>query len=366
MDTPADFLSVIADGAPVADPRVAARVASPRTRQGSTDLPSASTILNCSESEKSLVQLLSSLNQGGASSGSVVSDMRSQFSKDSRYSQSESRYGTNDIAAKNGPSGNAQGFNGTDLEVTPLVYPARGIADRRRQAVGLHRGQSYASSMDSGDDRMPRKRSSFGARSIKGSQVLKRKDNESEAEASPEPRDSHHMASRDNFWALHRASEQRNGGQRRYQTETRPDSKLDGRGKENALKADRSENQSSQSPPPPPPHRGPGRSRKISDDAAATTLSASRAGRKGSQERKTSAPSKRGRGRPSKRAKRATNDDKETTFETNELGNKKDGMYGCTLSLRPCIAPWYILVLLIQSVFLGTRIDIWCLCQLQT
>ncbi|CAI5742990.1 unnamed protein product [Peronospora destructor] len=222
-DISANCFSVVGDGV---DRGAAARVASP----GFTELPSASTILNCSESEKSVVHLLSSLNQGGDPPGSVAPDVESQFSKDSTFSHSQSRYVTNCIVGNNGPSGNAKGFNDIETEAASPVYHARGIADRRRQA----RDQSYTSSKNYGDS-PPRKFSSFGARSTKRSQVLKRKANESDGEASPEPRDSHHMTSRGNFRAPHcgesAASEQRNGDQRQYQPSLKPN----GRGKESAL-----------------------------------------------------------------------------------------------------------------------------------
>ncbi|UIZ26599.1 hypothetical protein KXD40_001544 [Peronospora effusa] len=318
-DTSANCLSVVGDGATVADRRVAARVASP----GFMELPSASTILNCSESEKSLVHLLSSLNQGGAPPDSVASDVRSQFSKDSTYSQSKSSYVPNGIAGNNGPSGNAKGLNDTETEATSLVYHARGIADRRRQA----RDQSYTSSMNS-DDSPPRRCSSFGARSITGSRVLKRKANESDNEASPEPRDSHNMTSRDDFRAPHcgesAASEQRNGGQRQHQRSLR----LNGRGKESALQADTNESQSSQTPPHLPSHRVPGRSRKKIDDAVAPALITLRAGKKGPQQRKRTEPPKRGRGRPPKRDKRGKSDDEQIAVETNEEEDKENDEEG--------------------------------------
>ncbi|KAL4124625.1 hypothetical protein PRIC2_008222 [Phytophthora ramorum] len=92
-DTPTDMLSVIADSVHAVDPRVAARIASPLVHQGSAESPTAATVLNCAESEKSLVHLLSTLNQDTEPS-SMAMDLSasSQSSKDSTHRQVELRY----------------------------------------------------------------------------------------------------------------------------------------------------------------------------------------------------------------------------------------------------------------------------------
>ncbi|KAI9911735.1 hypothetical protein PsorP6_008777 [Peronosclerospora sorghi] len=95
----------IADATQVTDPRVAARTDFPRVHQGSVDSPAAATVMNCTESEKSLVQLLSSLNQSGTPI-TFPADTRSQSGNDS--SQNTLLYGSNGAATKGGPQGIAQ------------------------------------------------------------------------------------------------------------------------------------------------------------------------------------------------------------------------------------------------------------------
>ncbi|CAH0520622.1 unnamed protein product [Peronospora belbahrii] len=322
-DTPPDFLPVMSNGAPVIGSRAAARATSPRVHHGSTKLPSAATILNCAESEKSLVHLVSSLNQGGAPGSLVTSDARGQISKGSTYDQSKLRYNKSDI----GSSGSGQGCNDAEMEAATMVYSVRGVADRRRQAESPHQDHLYTSSMDSSDS-SPRERSNFAGRSIEDSHILKRKSNEGKDEASSGPRDLNTMAPRNDSEASRCGesvpSEQQNGDLRHHQTAMRLNLKTHGRGKECAHKADtNNENQSSQTPTSLPPAR-PGRSRKVTVGTVVTASSASRAGRKGTQERKTIAPPKRGRGRPPKRAKRSQNEDEKMADEKSIGDDEKE------------------------------------------
>ncbi|CAH0473936.1 unnamed protein product [Peronospora belbahrii] len=322
-DTPPDFLPVMSNGAPVIGSRAAARATSPRVHHGSTKLPSAATVLNCAESEKSLVHLVSSLNQGGAPGSLVTSDARGQISKGSTYDQSKLRYNKSDI----GSSGSGQGCNDAEMEAATMVYSVRGVADRRRQAESPHQDHLYTSSMDPSDS-SPRERSNFAGRSIEDSHILKRKSNEGKDEASSGPRDLNTMAPRNDSEASRCGesvpSEQQNGDLRHHQTAMRLNLKTHGRGKECAHKADtNNENQSSQTPTSLPPAR-PGRSRKVTVGTVVTASSASRAGRKGTQERKTIAPPKRGRGRPPKRAKRSQNEDEKMADEKSIGDDEKE------------------------------------------
>ncbi|KAI9922782.1 hypothetical protein PsorP6_000148 [Peronosclerospora sorghi] len=95
----------VSDATQVTDPRVADRTDSPRVHQGSVESPSAATVMNCTESEKSLVQLMSSLNQSGTPI-TLPADTRSQSGNDS--SQNTLRYGSNGAATKNGPQDRAR------------------------------------------------------------------------------------------------------------------------------------------------------------------------------------------------------------------------------------------------------------------
>ncbi|KAG6963417.1 hypothetical protein JG687_00006572 [Phytophthora cactorum] len=301
-DTSAGMLAVMAESAPT-DPRVAARVASPRVQHAES--PSAATVMNCAESEKSLVQLLSSLNQGGTPASSAAMDASSQLSKDSSYRPSDN---SNGIAAMSESSGNTQSSGDAEMEASPQTYSGRGIADRRRQEESPYQDQSSTSSNESDSPRRPR----VGARPIGETPPRKRKASESNAEDSPAPRDSEDMSSRDDSKVPRRgdsaAKEQSNHTTGKPQHKAEASSKLSE--KNSTLKADKKANHSAPTPTPTPlPHRGPGRPRKyplpegVAPPAKKTT-------------QKPAPPVKRGRGRPPKRAKQVKQDDEETEDET--------------------------------------------------
>ncbi|KAG2791073.1 hypothetical protein PC129_g10366 [Phytophthora cactorum] len=301
-DTSTGMLAVMAESAPT-DPRVAARVASPRVQHAES--PSAATVMNCAESEKSLVQLLSSLNQGGTPASSAAMDASSQLSKDSSYRPSDN---SNGIAAMSESSGNTQSSGDAEMEASPQTYSGRGIADRRRQEESPYQDQSSTSSNESDSPRRPR----VGARPIGETPPRKRKASESNAEDSPAPRDSEDMSSRDDSKVPRRgdsaAKEQSNHTTGKPQHKAEASSKLSE--KNSTLKADKKANHSAPTPTPTPlPHRGPGRPRKyplpegVAPPAKKTT-------------QKPAPPVKRGRGRPPKRAKQVKQDDEETEDET--------------------------------------------------
>ncbi|KAL3660014.1 hypothetical protein V7S43_014939 [Phytophthora oleae] len=303
-DTPADMLSVMADSA--TDPRVAARVASFRVHQGSVESPSAATVINCVESEKSLVQLLSSLNQGEKPATSTSS----QSSKDSTFPQGDSRPSSNGIAPRSEISGNTQGSGDVDMETAPRTYSD--VVDRRRQTGSPYQDQSSTSSNDSDDS--PR-RPSVGARPVK--EYPARPASESETEERPAQRDSDDMSSRDDAHIVNHteiaAREEANEVKRQDHSDGSPirSAKADTRTMESVPKAEISENHSvlelTPSSPPRPPHRGPGRPRKYPLPEGYTPPRNS--------QQKNSAPIKRGRGRPPKRPKRLSEEDDDTEEE---------------------------------------------------
>jgi len=278
-ETAGEMLSVMADSAQAPDPRVVARVASPHVHQGSVESPSAATVLNCAESEKSLVRLLSSLNQEGAIATSMAMDASSQSSKASSQRPSESRNGT----------------SATQVE-SPSVYSGRGIAGRRRHAGNSYQDQSSTSSVASGDS-TPRERAGAGARPATTPRDLG--DDTSSRHASQ-------TADHDD----NTASEQSDDDKQHNPPKTRPklSSNPETLEKVNTPRATKKEENQPTQTPTPPPHRGPGRLRKEQ-----TVSIGARAGKKSPQERKTTpSPKDRGRG---KRTKRARKDDEETEDE---------------------------------------------------
>ncbi|KAE9043392.1 hypothetical protein PR002_g3353 [Phytophthora rubi] len=325
-DTPGDMLSVMAESAQATDARVAAaRAPSPRAHPSSVDSPSAATVMNCAESEKSLVRLLSSLNQNGTPTTSTAMDASSQASKDGSYPL------TNGIAPRNTNSGTMQASGDAEVEASPRVFSVRGIAERRRQSDSPYQDQSSTSSMDSGDS-TPRGRSSAsGARPLEVFKPRKRKASESDGEPrrqhdsdgedSAAPRDSDGVRSRDDSEASHRDGSTGNEDSEhksRYESQSRSllTTKRGDRERDSVPKADNGDNYTTQTPQPQ--RRGPGRPRKVHPDGTPAT---SRVERKSPLERKTTPPPKargrgRGRGRrATKRLKRAKNDDEDTEDE---------------------------------------------------
>ncbi|KAL4151485.1 hypothetical protein PRNP1_008430 [Phytophthora ramorum] len=154
-DTPTDMLSVIADSVHAVDPRVAARIASPLVHQGSAESPTAATVLNCAESEKSLVHLLSTLNQDTEPS-SMAMDLSasSQSSKDSTHRQVELRYGTNGIVARKESSGYAQDSgdqgSGDEMEASSRLSAER--ADEEDDEDDEDEGDDSDSELDTNLD----------------------------------------------------------------------------------------------------------------------------------------------------------------------------------------------------------------------
>ncbi|KAF1792181.1 Zinc finger, PHD-finger [Phytophthora cactorum] len=276
-DTSAGMLAVMAESAPT-DPRVAAR------------------------SEKSLVQLLSSLNQGGTPASSAAMDASSQSSKDSSYRPSDN---SNGIAARSESSGNTQSSGDAEMEASPQTYSGRGIADRRRQEESPYQDQSSTSSNESDSPRRPR----VGARPIGETPPRKRKASESNAEDSPAPRDSEDMSSRDDSKVPSRgdsaAKEQSNHTTGKPQHKAEASSKLSAKlsEKNSTLKADKKANHSAPTPTPTPPPIVDRGVLAIAPPAKKTT-------------QKPAPPVKRGRGRPPKRAKQVKQDDEETEDET--------------------------------------------------
>ncbi|KAJ8525782.1 hypothetical protein ON010_g15332 [Phytophthora cinnamomi] len=316
-DTPADMLSVMADSAQATDSRVGPRVASPRVHPTSVDSPPATTVINCAESEQSLVRLLSSLHQNGTPKTSTAMDASSQSSKDSSHPQSDSRHGTNGIADGNGNSENAQVSGEAEAGTTPRVYAGRGIADRRRQTDSSYQDQSSTSSVDSGDSTPPTAKKSEPRKHDASA-------SDSDGEDSAAPRESDDVESRDYSRASHRAedsgTEEDNEPKNRYGSEPRSllSTKRNDHERESAPKAEKEHHviQTSQLQPQPM-RRGPGRPRKDGTPAMP------RVEKKIPQDRKTSPPPKargrgrgRGRGRRAfKRLKRAQNDDDDTEDE---------------------------------------------------
>ncbi|KAH7479782.1 E3 ubiquitin-protein ligase TRIM33 [Phytophthora ramorum] len=348
-DTPTDMLSVIADSVHAVDPRVAARIASPLVHQGSAESPTAATVLNCAESEKSLVHLLSTLNQDTEPS-SMAMDLSasSQSSKDSTHRQVELRYGTNGIVARKESSGYAQDSgdqgSGDEMEASSRLTAERGIANRRRQADSPYQDQSSTSSMDSADESTSRDRSSAGARSAEEVHARKRKASESDAEDSPAPRNSNdirndsRLARRDESSISEHNDEEKN----RYPPDARSKlaSQLDGSVKANTAEAGSKGSRSAESSPAYGPARqrhpkesrsaesspayGPGRPRQLKNDTPSSVSVGPRAERKNLQERKSTPPPKRGRGRPPKNAKRVKRDEEETEDETYNQADEED------------------------------------------
>uniref|UniRef100_A0AAV1UL89 Uncharacterized protein n=1 Tax=Peronospora matthiolae TaxID=2874970 RepID=A0AAV1UL89_9STRA len=283
--------------------------------------PTAATVLNCSESEKSLVQLLSSLNQGRAPVNSVAADVQSV---DSSYRQNVS--GSNGKVAESGCSG---GPGNTKTEASFQVDSGRGILDNDYQPERPSRDQAFVCSTAAVDS-SPRDRSNVDDRSIEVSKLRKRKSGENDAENGLTARGLPNMASRDAFRAVYRddsaASQQHVAGQRQQQTGTRPSLKPGDCDKDTASKIELKKNHSSQRLPPA--HRRPGRPRKAPSDETAATVLTPQTERKGHQDRRSTTPSKRGRGRPPKRGKRAKGNGEETTGdnynEEQEGGDGKD------------------------------------------
>ncbi|ETI38524.1 hypothetical protein F443_15742, partial [Phytophthora nicotianae P1569] len=299
-DTSAGMLAVMADSAQSNDPRVAARVASSQVQHAES--PSAATVMNCAESEKSLVQLLSSLNQGGTPASSAM-DASSQSSKDGNNRPSDSRYNTNGIAARSESGVKTQSSGDVEMNASPQTFSGRGIADRRRQGESPYQDQSSTSSNESDSPRRP----SVGTRPIGETPPRKRKISESTGEDSPAPRNSEDM-SRDGSKPTRRddssVKQQSNDSKAQHKSIASP--KLSA--KDNTLKADKKENHATPTPTPPP-HRGPGRPRKYPLPEGVAPPA-----RKNAQ--KPAPPVKRGRGRPPKHAKRVKQDDEETEDES--------------------------------------------------
>lgn len=285
-DTPADKLSVNAGTAP--DSRVAARAASSLVQQGSMESPSATTVINCAESEKSLVQLLSTLNQGEKPANSTTS------------LSSESRPSSNGIAPR---SENTQGSD-VDMETAPQTNSD--VGERRRQPGSPYQGHSSTSSIDSDDS--PR-RPTVGSRPIEEYPV--RTASESETEERPVQRDSDDVSSRDDARTEGAVKGEANEVMRKSHSDGSPvlSAKADSHKMENGPKTEIAGNHSvldlKPSAPAPPLHRGPGRPRKHPLPEGYT-----------SNQKKTNTPVKRGRGRPPKRRKRLSEEDDETEEET--------------------------------------------------
>ncbi|OWZ22609.1 hypothetical protein PHMEG_0002658 [Phytophthora megakarya] len=236
-----------------ADPRVA-MTASPQVHPGSVDSPSAVTVMNCAESEKSLVQALRSLNQGVSPPSSTAMNI--------------SNPSTNGIAPRIENSSSAPGSDAQDSDDTegsPRIY----IRDRRRPADDSpYQDQS---SVGSG-------RSSFGGLSVEENQTRKRKASGSDAEDIPPPRNSGGLSlSRDDSRVAAAARnessiKERNAEDKRHHqsgASSMLKAKPDVHGKHILPKADIKEKHSAPNmPPPPPPHRGPGRPRKVHPDSA--------------------------------------------------------------------------------------------------
>ncbi|KAI9920324.1 hypothetical protein PsorP6_015931 [Peronosclerospora sorghi] len=206
--------------------------------------------MNCTESEKSLVQLLSSLNQSGTPI-TLPADTRSQSGNNS--SQNTLRYGSNGADTKNGLQGVAQ--EPSNAEVKAISR------NSLCQAKSSNPKQSLTISMDSGAS-PSRDRVDVDTRSVEGHLTLKRKSSASEGEDSRKSSASEDVASRSDSQSRHsheQANKQRNGSERPHNTETKHNVKPGG----DSNGADTTKNQSLQ-PPPPPLHRGPGRPRKIS------------------------------------------------------------------------------------------------------
>ncbi|KAI9895848.1 hypothetical protein PsorP6_018616 [Peronosclerospora sorghi] len=185
----------VADATQVTDPRVAARTDSPRVHQGSVESPSAATVMNCTESEKSLVQLLSSLNQSGTPI-TLPADTRSQSGNDS--SQNTLRYGSKELLPR------------TDLKESRknLVMrrsshlPNREMTDSFCQAKSSNPKQSLTISMDSGAS-PSRDRVDVDTRSVEGYLTLNRKASASEGEYSRKSSASEDVAFRSDSQSRH-------------------------------------------------------------------------------------------------------------------------------------------------------------------
>ncbi|KAI9911734.1 hypothetical protein PsorP6_008776 [Peronosclerospora sorghi] len=179
------------------------------------------------------------------------------------------------------------------------------------QAKSSNPKQSLTISMDSGAS-PSHDRVDVDTRSVEGHLTLKRKASASEGEDSRKSSASEDVASRSDSQSRHsheRANKQRNGSERPHHTETKHNVKPGG----DSNGDDTTKNQSLQ-PPPPPLHRGPGRTRKISAEVIVPS-SSSRTEKRGSNERKVAAPSKR-RGRTPRSAKHSKTDDDETEDES--------------------------------------------------
>ncbi|KAI9922580.1 hypothetical protein PsorP6_001271 [Peronosclerospora sorghi] len=241
--------------------------------------------MNCTESEKSLVQLLRSLNQSGTPI-TLPDDTRSQSSNDS--SQNTLRYGSNGASTKNGPQVIAQEPSNAEVKTSPEVRQSRDMTDSLCQEKSSNPKQSLTISMDSGAS-PSHDRVDVDTRSVEGHLTLKRKTSASEGEDSRKSSASEDVASRSDSQSRHsheRANKQRNGSERPHHTETKHNVKPGG----DSNGADTTKSQSLQ--PPPPLHRGPGRPRKISAEVIVPS-SSSRTEKRGSHERKVADPSKR-------------------------------------------------------------------------
>ncbi|CAI5710468.1 unnamed protein product [Hyaloperonospora brassicae] len=302
---PSDVLSMTADGEQSTDRRTAARAAPSRIHRGSMESPSAATVLNCAESEKSLVQLLSSLNQGRAPANSAAVDVSS---KDSAYSRNVLHYDTNEKAADDEAVGDASGEGSKKTEASLRVDSACGISDNRHQSEHSYHDEPSTSSMATVKS-SSRDRVKNDGRSIEASKLRKRKSDETDRANGAGPHGQSNVASRDSTRVAYRddssaPGQQHSAGERQHKTGTRPSLRLDGCEKDSTSKADSNKKHSSQKSPPPP-HRRPGRPRKALTDANA----AAQTERRGQQNRKTTTSIKRGRGRPPKRGKRAKSDE---------------------------------------------------------
>ncbi|CEG36629.1 hypothetical protein PPTG_04771 [Plasmopara halstedii] len=149
-DTSMSLRNVMADSAQASYARLSGRVTAPLVHQGSVESPSAATVLNCAESEKSLVQLLNSLNQGGNTAISTEMDASSQSSMYNVHRQSELRSAANETQATNEKSGNAQNSGDKESEMFPRAYPSR---VRRREARPYQEQSSTSSDESDGISR---------------------------------------------------------------------------------------------------------------------------------------------------------------------------------------------------------------------
>lgn len=126
-DTSSSMLVVMADSAHVSG---SSRLVPPQVQQSCANSPSAATVLNCAESEKSLVQLLNSLNQGGNSVNSTERNVFNETSKDSSYRLDNSHFIANEIAVTSESSGITLSSNNAK---TDTIYSGHGIAGRLRR-----------------------------------------------------------------------------------------------------------------------------------------------------------------------------------------------------------------------------------------